>query len=87
MKQWFTKQRTFRLLGLALGLAGGYAYYRMVGCATGSCPLTSNPLISTLWGGAIGWLLGSAAAPAAPAAPSAPRDGGPSCPQGGCHEE
>ena len=30
MKHWFTKQRTLRLLGLALGLAGGYAYYRLV---------------------------------------------------------
>jgi Family of unknown function (DUF6132) len=45
------------VLGMALGGAAGFAYYRFVGCSTGSCPLTSNPWITTLYGMAVGSLL------------------------------
>ena len=37
-----------------LGGAGGYLWYRFVGCKTGVCPITRNPWISTLYGAAIG---------------------------------
>ncbi len=50
------------LLTLA-GAAAGYLYYRFVGCATGACPLTSNPVISTLYGAAIGYLIGGVVTP------------------------
>ena len=43
--------------GLALGGLCGYLWYRMVGCSTGACPLTSNPFISTLYGAMIGGLI------------------------------
>ena len=46
-----------RILPIALGAAGGYAYYRFVGCRTGACPLTSNPWVSTLYGALIGALI------------------------------
>jgi hypothetical protein len=42
--------------GLLVGAGAGFAYYYFVGCASGSCPLTSNPLMSTLYGSAIGGL-------------------------------
>jgi len=42
------------IVGIALGAAAGYAYYRFVGCSTGTCPLTRNPFISTLYGALIG---------------------------------
>ena len=42
------------VLGVVLGGALGYAYYTTIGCATGGCPITSNPWISTFWGAAIG---------------------------------
>lgn len=49
---------TLRLLvGLVVGGVLGFAYYRFVGCATGACPLTSHPVISTLYGAAMGLLL------------------------------
>lgn len=45
------------LLGLLVGAAGGYAYYYFVGCQSGSCPITSNPLTMTLYGMAFGGVL------------------------------
>ncbi len=45
------------MLGVVLGLIGGYLYYIFIGCNSGSCPITSNPNISTLYGGLIGYLL------------------------------
>ncbi len=44
-------------LGLLVGGALGFAYYYFVGCRSGSCPLTGNPYISTLYGSAVGALL------------------------------
>ena len=60
----FYKKRLFlfftisSLAGLILGALGGYLYYRTVGCSTGACAITSNPYISTLWGGIMGYLIG-----------------------------
>ena len=35
-------------VGLVLGGLVGYLYYYFVGCATGTCPISSNPYISTV---------------------------------------
>lgn len=32
----------------------GYAYYALVGCSTGSCPITSNPVMTTAYGALVG---------------------------------
>jgi hypothetical protein len=40
-----------------LGAAAGFAYYHYIGCASGTCPLTSNPWTSTAYGAAVGVLL------------------------------
>jgi hypothetical protein len=42
---------------VVLGVIGGYAYYALIGCKTGSCGITSNPYLSMLWGGLLGYLL------------------------------
>lgn len=42
------------------GALAGYLYYRLVGCASGACAIASSPVHSTLWLGAIGWLLSQA---------------------------
>jgi len=45
------------LAGAVLGAAGGYAYYYFIGCSSGSCPITSNPYASVVWGTLAGALL------------------------------
>jgi hypothetical protein len=47
------------IIGLIIGAAGGYLYYRSIGCSTGACPITSNPWISVMWGAMVGLLIGS----------------------------
>lgn len=42
-------------LGLGLGGAGGFAFYRFVGCRTNTCPLVSTWWTATLFGAFLGW--------------------------------
>lgn len=45
------------IIGAIIGSIGGYAYYYFVGCASGTCAITSKPLNSTLYGAMMGGLL------------------------------
>lgn len=47
------------LIGAVAGAVLGFGWYKLVGCSTGACPLTSNPIISTLYGMIVGALLAS----------------------------
>lgn len=47
-------------IGAVIGGALGFTYYKTIGCATGACPLTSNPFISTIYGICVGGLIASA---------------------------
>ena len=51
------KKYKFTILGILLGAIFGYLYYHFVGCASGTCSITSNPLNSTLYGAMMGGLL------------------------------
>jgi hypothetical protein len=51
------KNNWFTLIGGAFGAAGGYLYWLKVGCTTGTCPITSSPLMSVIWGAAMGILV------------------------------
>ena len=55
--QALLKKHYIRIIGIVAGLMGGYLYYHFVGCNSGTCPITSNPWVSTLYGGLIGYLL------------------------------
>ncbi|MFC2100209.1 DUF6132 family protein [Bacteroidota bacterium] len=46
------------LIGIIIGSVGGYIYYMKIGCVSGTCPITSNPWLTTLWGAAVGYLIG-----------------------------
>lgn len=43
-----------RILPVLGGGILGYAYYHFIGCNSGSCAITSNPYISTIYGSIIG---------------------------------
>jgi phage shock protein E len=45
------------IAGVLLGAIVGYLYYAFVGCASGTCAITSNPVISSLYGALMGGLL------------------------------
>ncbi len=44
-------------IGILIGAIAGYAYYHYVGCASGTCAITSKPLNSTLYGSLMGGLI------------------------------
>ncbi len=50
-------KRTIRIIvGVTVGAIAGFLYYRFIGCNSGACPITSNPLNTTLYGGLMGIL-------------------------------
>ena len=46
------------IIGMLVGVIAGYVYYIKVGCNSGSCPITSNPWMTMLWGLMMGYLVG-----------------------------
>ena len=51
------KKHILKIAGIISGGIAGFAYYHFVGCASGTCPITSSPYISTLYGALMGYLL------------------------------
>ncbi|MBD0400312.1 MULTISPECIES: DUF6132 family protein [unclassified Flammeovirga] len=47
----------FHLIGLVVGAVLGYLYYSQIGCITGTCAITSQPINSTLYGSVMGVLI------------------------------
>ena len=45
------------ILGAVIGGGLGFAFYKFVGCASGACPLTSDPIITPLYGALVGVLV------------------------------
>ena len=42
---------------ISIGALGGFAYYKLIGCSSGVCPITSNPWSSTIYGALMGLVL------------------------------
>lgn len=53
----FINNNKLTIIGVIIGAIGGFLYYRYIGCASGTCPITSKPLNSTLYGAVMGSLL------------------------------
>jgi hypothetical protein len=45
-------------IGAAIGAAAGLAYWYFVGCADGTCAITSNPYRSSIYGMIMGIIAG-----------------------------
>ena len=56
MKKWF-KNNALYLIGALVGAIAGYIYWQQIGCASGTCMITSKPINSTLYGAIMGSLL------------------------------
>ncbi|HNU41452.1 MAG: hypothetical protein UZ12_BCD005001068 [Bacteroidetes bacterium OLB12] len=50
-KYWLT------LVGVCIGVGAGYLYWQQIGCISGSCPITSSPVNSSLYGALMGGLV------------------------------
>ena len=48
MKNWIIKNKLL-FIGAALGAIAGFLYWKYVGCLTGTCAITSNPIRSTIY--------------------------------------
>lgn len=55
LKKWI-RPGLFILGGALVGLG----YYALVGCASGSCPITASPFRSMAYMALVGWLLSGA---------------------------
>ena len=46
-------------IGVVVGAVLGFGYYKVIGCSSGACPITSSPLGSTIYGALIGFMIAS----------------------------
>ncbi|NLC50308.1 MAG: hypothetical protein GX762_08090 [Bacteroidales bacterium] len=53
----FLLKHWLKIVGPIVGALGGYLYNIKVGCLSGTCPITSDPTNSTLYGALLGFLL------------------------------
>lgn len=53
----FLKKNILTIIGVPLGALAGFIYWKFIGCNSGSCAITSNPLNSTIYGSIMGGLL------------------------------
>ena len=56
MKNWILKNNMYGI-GATFGAIAGFFYWKYVGCLTGTCAITSNPIKSTVYFAVIGALL------------------------------
>ncbi|MCX6156829.1 MAG: hypothetical protein WCK13_09710 [Ignavibacteriota bacterium] len=53
------KKYILTIILTVVGMAGGFLYWKYVGCASGTCAIKSNVMLMTGYGGVIGGLFGS----------------------------
>jgi len=57
MMMFRNKKTVLYALGIGIGAVLGFSYYYFIGCSSGTCPITSKPLNSSLYGAMMGYLL------------------------------
>ncbi len=57
-KELFTSKYFWKpFIAITVGGIGGFLYYHFIGCSSGSCAIGSNPYLSILMGGLLGWFV------------------------------
>lgn len=54
LKNFFTLRH---IIGIAGGALAGFLYYYFIGCSSGTCPITSNPAVTIIYGALAGGVL------------------------------
>jgi len=57
IKEIFQTKR-IQIIFLLVGAVSGFLYWRFVGCTSGTCVIKSVWYWTTLWGAAVGYLVG-----------------------------
>jgi hypothetical protein len=52
------KSKRIQIIFLLAGATGGFLYWHFIGCNSGTCAIKSVWYWSTLWGAAVGYLVG-----------------------------
>lgn len=53
----FIKKNILAIAGVLAGALAGYLYWHYIGCNSGTCAITSQPVNSTLYGSVMGGLV------------------------------
>ena len=53
------KNLIIKIAIIIAGIIGGYLYWYYIGCLSGTCPINSKWYWSSLYGGVLGFLIGS----------------------------
>lgn len=53
---YYLQKYMLTIIGILMGAIAGFAYYYFIGCASGTCSITSSPINSTLYGALLGGL-------------------------------
>jgi hypothetical protein len=48
MQRWMMKNKLL-FIGASLGAITGFLYWKYIGCLTGTCAITANPINSTVY--------------------------------------
>ncbi len=52
------QSKRIQIIFLLIGALGGFLYWRFVGCTSGTCAIKSVWYWTTMWGAAMGYLVG-----------------------------
>lgn len=53
----FINKHLLTIIGLLAGATAGFFYWQQIGCNSGTCAITSQPVNSTVYGAVMGGLL------------------------------